>query len=167
MPYNLKNPPKDLKKRIKKRYPKATKKDIRQFIHIFNASIKDGDEESAAFSKAWGVLKRKSKLKKKAELLHGGAADNIDSSSFNSDDLEQGISHELEHTDNRDIATEIAKDHLIEDPNYYKKLESIEAFNAFLLVKLIKIASDLDEAKQFHTADLIDQSIEKIVKVIK
>ena len=40
--------------------------------------------------------------------------------------LEKGISVEMEHTDDRSIAREIAMDHLMEDPNYYDKLEQIE-----------------------------------------
>ncbi len=69
MPYSPKKPPKDLKKKIKKKYPKASAKDIRQFIHIFNSSIKAGDPESKAFSKAWGSLKKK-KAKKKSMVLN-------------------------------------------------------------------------------------------------
>ena len=41
--------------------------------------------------------------------------------------LIEGISHELEHTDNVNIAREIAIDHLYgEDIMYYKKLATIE-----------------------------------------
>ena len=40
--------------------------------------------------------------------------------------LEAGIRIELEHTTSKDIATEIAMDHLYEDPKYYEKLSSIE-----------------------------------------
>lgn len=36
--------------------------------------------------------------------------------------LKKGIKVELEHTSIRDVATEIALDHLSEDPNYYSKL---------------------------------------------
>jgi|688.fasta_scaffold1843482_2 hypothetical protein len=36
--------------------------------------------------------------------------------------LEIGISVELEHTGNEDVAMEIAMDHLEEDPRYYEKL---------------------------------------------
>jgi predicted nucleotidyltransferase len=36
--------------------------------------------------------------------------------------LKKGIKVELEHTSIRDVATEIALDHLSEDPNYYTKL---------------------------------------------
>lgn len=63
MPYSLSNPPKKLVKKIKKRHPKAGKKEVKQFIHIFNSAIKDGDGEATAFAKAWGVLNKNKKLK--------------------------------------------------------------------------------------------------------
>ena len=40
--------------------------------------------------------------------------------------LEQGIKTEMEHTDNMDVATKIAMDHLAEDPHYYTKLAKME-----------------------------------------
>lgn len=40
--------------------------------------------------------------------------------------LEQGIKVEMEHTDNKEIAHEIAMDHLWEDPDYYTKLKKVE-----------------------------------------
>ncbi|MCK5789079.1 MAG: hypothetical protein KAH32_08765 [Chlamydiia bacterium] len=40
--------------------------------------------------------------------------------------LEWGISVEMEHTDDPNIAREIAMDHLMEDPVYYKKLKEME-----------------------------------------
>jgi hypothetical protein len=40
--------------------------------------------------------------------------------------LRQGIAHEREHTRNGPEAKEIAKDHLAEDPEYYRKLEQME-----------------------------------------
>ena len=38
-------------------------------------------------------------------------------------ELDKGINIELDHTDDRKIAKEIALDHLGETPDYYKKLE--------------------------------------------
>lgn len=38
----------------------------------------------------------------------------------------KGTEKELEHTSSWDVAAEIAKDHLFEDPEYYTKLETIE-----------------------------------------
>jgi len=42
------------------------------------------------------------------------------------DEFKKGISVEMEHTTDREIAKEIALDHLYEDPKYYTKLASVE-----------------------------------------
>lgn len=60
-------------------------------------------------------------LKKAVDLLPGGAADNKPDSAFPKKELQKGKKHEHEHTNNDQVATEIAKDHLQEDPDYYKK----------------------------------------------
>lgn len=39
---------------------------------------------------------------------------------------EKGIKVELEHTNNKKLAAKIAKDHLVELPDYYDRLEKIE-----------------------------------------
>ena len=41
-------------------------------------------------------------------------------------ELQKGIKVELEHTDDKEMAREIAMDHLWEDPNYYLKLDKME-----------------------------------------
>lgn len=41
-------------------------------------------------------------------------------------ELSQGISVEMEHSDDKDIAEKIARDHLAEDPKYYTKLKEVE-----------------------------------------
>lgn len=40
--------------------------------------------------------------------------------------LKMGVKVEMEHTDDPKIAREIAMDHLVEDPNYYTKLDKME-----------------------------------------
>jgi hypothetical protein len=65
-------------------------------------------------------------LIKESEKLKGGKGDDRPDSDFDKKDLEDGIKHEMEHTKDRQVAKEIAKDHLSEDPNYYKKLKKIE-----------------------------------------
>lgn len=40
--------------------------------------------------------------------------------------LKWGMDVEMEHTDDESIAREIAMDHLMEDPIYYKKLKEME-----------------------------------------
>lgn len=58
--------------------------------------------------------------------IKGGLADNVDPKDLDQKALRQGQKHEMEHTSNRAVAKEIAMDHLVEDPEYYKKLEKIE-----------------------------------------
>lgn len=61
------------------------------------------------------------------DLLPGGLADDYSILDFNPRDLEEGCLVELEHSgDNVDLAIEIAMDHLVEDPDYYRKLKTIE-----------------------------------------
>ena len=63
-----------------------------------------------------------------AKLLNripGGLADNIQLSEFDPESTEEGIKVEMEHTSDRNIALEIAKDHLFEDPQYYVKLRAV------------------------------------------
>jgi hypothetical protein len=65
-------------------------------------------------------------LIKESEKIKGGLGDNRPDSDFDAEQLKNGIEVEMEHTKDRKIAKEIAKDHLSEDPNYYKKLKKIE-----------------------------------------
>ena len=60
------------------------------------------------------------------DLLAGGEADNVPDREFSTPALAEGAKHEHEHTDNDQIAREIAKDHLSEDPRYYEKVKEIE-----------------------------------------
>lgn len=60
------------------------------------------------------------------DILPGGAADNLPDSDFDQAALEEGTQHEMEHTDNPEIAKEIAKDHLSESPDYYEQLSIME-----------------------------------------
>lgn len=65
-----------------------------------------------------------SKFEKQAkDLLSGGLADKKNPADFDQRELAKGIKAELEHTNNRQLAQEIAMDHLTEDPYYYSKLE--------------------------------------------
>jgi 8-oxo-dGTP pyrophosphatase MutT (NUDIX family) len=78
-----------------------------------------------------------------ADLLPGGAADNMPDSKFPKIELATGVADEHEHTNNDQIAKEIAKDHLQEDPAYYKKEK---------VVKQPSILDKLREAKQHSDA---------------
>ncbi len=59
-------------------------------------------------------------------MIPGGLAEGKNPSDFNQDQLKQGIKVEMEHTSSKKVATEIAMDHLTEDPQYYTKLKKVE-----------------------------------------
>jgi hypothetical protein len=59
---------------------------------------------------------------RKHNELFGGTADFKSESDFDSEQLKKGIEVEYEHTNDYDLAKEIAMDHLAEDPKYYDKL---------------------------------------------
>jgi len=77
---------------------------------------------------------------KHTNKVKGGKGDNTDPSDIDPRELQMGIEVEYEHTDDPEIACEIAADHLTELPNYYKYLigkgiadeeKAIELFHKF------------------------------------
>ena len=60
------------------------------------------------------------------DQLPGGLADKKKPEDFDQEQLELGIVVELEHVNNKQLAKEIAMDHLIEDQRYYDKLKKME-----------------------------------------
>lgn len=54
--------------------------------------------------------------------LTGGVGDTTAPSNVNTHELSIGVQVEMEHTNDPKVATEIAMDHLTEDPKYYTKL---------------------------------------------
>lgn len=63
----------------------------------------------------------------KADKIPGGLAAGKRRSDFDPDQVRMGIEVEMEHTDDRQVALEIALDHLAEDPRYYTHLKEMEA----------------------------------------
>ena len=68
--------------------------------------------------------------KEMEDKVPGGLADGKPDSDFDHEQLAKGIKVEMEHTDDKDLAKEIAKDHLTEDKEYYTKLKTIEKKNS-------------------------------------
>ena len=64
--------------------------------------------------------------KSRKELIPGGKAKGKNPSDFDPEALKKGIAIELEHTPDRDVAEEIAMDHLTEFPDYYEALDKME-----------------------------------------
>lgn len=73
---------------------------------------------------------RDAKKDKKAyvekDLIPGGLADKESYKKFDPKKVRQGAKVEMEHTNSKPIAREIASDHLTEDKGYYKKLKKME-----------------------------------------
>lgn len=118
----------------------------------------------------WNKLKARGvKVAKFSELLEGGIADNATDSQFDADALQKGIETELEHTSNTQMAKEIAKDHLTEDPAYYDKLPTIEQMSEdeqhtycstqFNLPHAMALRS-MGMADRIDDADLVDKGKE-------
>lgn len=78
------------------------------------------------------------------DILPGGLADNKPDSDFDPKALKEGIKVEMEHTSDPDIAKEISKDHITENPGYYPALKVTERklegrkFKKSALVKGVK-----------------------------
>ena len=72
-------------------------------------------------------------------------------------ELDKGIEIELEHTDSKDKAEEIAKDHLIEFPDYYTRLIDMEK-DAEDEDDTIEITVDLDIPNDEDLEDYVDES---------
>lgn len=108
------------------------------------------------------------------DVLSGGLGDNQPDKKYDPDQLEKGIRVELEHTNNPELAKEIAKDHLEESKDfrdgnggkYYDKLEDIEEnikdelVKANKLQKLIVFANNLE--KEGFDTDKVDFEIRKL-----
>lgn len=58
--------------------------------------------------------------------LKGGLGDEFSEKNFDSKELKMGIDIEKEHTNDSNIAREIAMDHLAEIPDYYSRLKKME-----------------------------------------
>lgn len=82
------------------------------------------------------------KLSTYIDLIPGGLADRKIPENFDPNNLNQGIEVELEHTDDRVIAREVAMDHLTEDPNYYNKLAKMEKGSRMIVI-MTKLAKKI------------------------
>ena len=56
------------------------------------------------------------------DRLPGGKGDDLDVVDVDPHELRLGMQHEMEHTDDPRVASEIARDHLAEDPHYYSDM---------------------------------------------
>lgn len=70
------------------------------------------------------------------DIIKGGKGDKLNPSNVDKKELEMGIKEEMEHTNDKNLAEEIALDHLAEDPKYYSKLKKTFKENKLLIKHL-------------------------------
>jgi len=93
-----------------------------------------------------------------AEKLIGGLADGMPDWKFDPDQLYIGTQHEMEHTNDPEAAEEVAKDHLVEDPDYYKpggpgyEGEKSEKMGVFSWMDQRAHNKDVEEVKRLYSA---------------
>lgn len=95
----------------------------------------------------------------KADKLPGGAGDGLERFDFDVDELNAGIAHELEHTDDPEIAEEIAMDHLAEDPQYYSKLKLIEKCDKAVCKKSVRKDDEFEFVDEGLPAQMLRSAI--------
>ncbi len=108
------------------------------YFHIHKKELEDQGVDVSEWDRATKGKKLREHVKKKGverlkkkarEYLRGGEADGVPDSDFNKKDLAEGTAHEMEHVRGEshacEMARETAKDHLLEHPDYYRKLEKI------------------------------------------
>jgi len=91
-----------------------------------------------------------------ADILPSVTADNIPDSKFSPKQLATGVEDEREHTDNDQIAKEIAKDYLQTEPAYYTHKEQKETVNKTPAIILqLRAAKEHSDAKRYDQKNAI------------
>jgi GNAT superfamily N-acetyltransferase len=115
-------------------------------------------EKSAALPRPGSKLSRAGQK----DLLPGGKADNVPDRKVSQKALAEGAQHEHEHTANGQIAKEIAKDYLSEDPRYYKKIKQIEKTARPKIIQELLAAKNHSDNKRYrHKSQILRKLMEQ------
>jgi 8-oxo-dGTP pyrophosphatase MutT (NUDIX family) len=96
------------------------------------------------------------------DLLPGGKADNVPDREFSPKALNEGQEDEREHTDNDQIAKEIAKDHLSQDPRYYEKEKLVEKLARPQIIEDLLTAKNHSDNKRYgHKSQILKKLMEQ------
>ena len=88
--------------------------------------------------------------------LKGGIGDKMDLSKQNPQQVNKGIAVEKEHTPKTELAKDIVKDHLTEDPDYYSKLEKIEKSGAAAGIQIPNLPPATGPEAIEHALSMLD-----------
>lgn len=122
--------------------PETTKDAIKHISSFNEDSIKGGNSDKISFSDL--VNKHITKGKSRMSI-----------ESMIKKQLNKGIKVEMEHTNDKKIAKEIAMDHLYEDPTYYDKLKKIENKEATTSGSVGSFLSPMEMKEQGSTIENI------------
>jgi hypothetical protein len=106
----------------------------RKLCYLLKGKGQAGSWDCSEWSEATGGKKLPEHVEDQTEKkalgitnkLKGGVGDTKNPADLDRAELNSGIKEEKEHTNDTDIATEIAVDHLTKTPNYYSKMEKVE-----------------------------------------
>lgn len=97
---------------------------IEMYKQKFEEAIDNGDKEEM---KRWFREIMNHVSFTDAEFQSIGKHNDTPDDQFDAEELAKGIKVEMEHTDDKEMAKSIAKDHLAEIPDYYTRLLKMEA----------------------------------------
>ena len=102
----------------------------------------------------------------KEDTISGGKGDKSDPSKFDKAELHVGVAVEMEHTDDKKKALEIALDHLTEDPKYYSKLIKSGLADEKEAIELAKKYGMIGENKmdESRLRQIIREGIKSVLK---
>ena len=120
----------------------------RKLCYVLKGKGQAGSWDCAEWSEATGGKKLPEHVEDQTEKkalgitnkLKGGVGDNKNPADLDKAELNSGIKEEKEHTNDTDVATEIAVDHLTKTPNYYSKLDKVEKRSAMHIIQPSKFA---------------------------
>lgn len=95
-----------------------------------------------ASSRSRSITRSRSIKPSQNEMLNQGLSQNLPDCYFDLDQLTMGTQVEFEHTNDRVLAKKIAKDHLVEFPDYYSRLKRME-----------------EEAKKYWTSERYEKTL--------
>jgi len=106
--------------------------------------------------------------KKTQDNLSGGYGDDMPISSFPPEAISKGLKVEYEHTNDKELAEEIVKDHLTENIKYYDYLEDMETeFKKDDKEETFSSTNDIEEKYNFTDIKIFERKdfiyIHKIV----
>jgi hypothetical protein len=118
------------------------------------ADVYFGNSRPTIVESSMPAFRRPQLLTKKAweDRLPGGLGDKKKPGDFSPGQLAKGKKVEQEHTSDKHLPTEIAMDHLSEDPKYYDKLESVEKRAFFEELAKIAVEEGYLEKEAFQTS---------------